>query len=421
MTNPAAPAIDQSARDPLAGIRVLDFTIMLAGPYCTRYLADLGADVIKIESPEGDYIRQREPKRDGCSAYFGHLNAGKRSVVLDLKQPAALAAVQRLVAQCDVLVENFRPGVMKRLGLDYPTLAAINPRLIYCSLSGFGQTGPDALRPAYAQIVQAASGYDLAYAGYQDGPAGAEDGPEGSQGNPAKPLAGPNRPANTGIFIADVLGGVFSYSAVLAALNQRHATGRGQMIDATLIEGMLSLMPYEVQEAQFPAPSRRPVYPPFKTLDGYLMVSAISPKNFEALLEALGFAQWRSDPMLATESARQANWGVVMARIEAWSALRSSGECTGILIDAGVPVTPYLTVRQALDEPQLAHRGSLATVRDGAGSYRVPNLPFKFSEGRVEVRGHVPALGEHTEQVLSEIAKLSAEEARSLVVPARQG
>src|ERR1700689_1030140 len=154
---------------PLAGVRVLDFTIMMAGPYCTRFLADLGADVIKIEAAEGDYIRQRAPKHDGHSAYFGHLNAGKRSVVLDLKKASAISVAKRLAAQSDVIVENFRPGVMARFGLDYATLGALNPRLIYCSLSGFGQTGPDAERPAYAQIVQAASGYELAFAGYQDG------------------------------------------------------------------------------------------------------------------------------------------------------------------------------------------------------------------------------------------------------------
>ena len=204
-----------SKTGPLSGIRVLDFTIMMAGPYATRYLADMGADVIKIEAPEGDYIRQREPLRDGCSAYFGHLNAGKRSVCLDLKDPASVAAVKKMVESADVVVENFRPGAMARLGLGYEALSAINPRLVYCSVSGFGQTGPDAERPAYAQIVMAASGYEVAFAGYQD------------HGD---------RPANTAIFIADVLGALFAYSGILAALNHRHATGRGQHVDTTLME-----------------------------------------------------------------------------------------------------------------------------------------------------------------------------------------
>jgi CoA:oxalate CoA-transferase len=376
--------------DPLHGIRVLDFTIMMAGPYCTRFLADMGADVIKIEAPEGDYIRQREPLRDGRSAYFGHLNAGKRSVCLDLKDPDALAAVKKLVATCDVVVENFRPGAMQRLGLGYETLKALNPRLVYCSISGFGQTGPDAQRPAYAQIVQAASGYEAAFAGYQG------DGEGDVQ-----------RPANAAIFTADVLGALFAYSGILAALNQRHATGVGQHIDTTLFESMLLLMPYEVQEAQFPALRRRPVYPPLKASDGFVMLAAVSPRNFEALLDAIGIDRWRDDPMLATDRARQQNWSEVMGRVEAWTESRSAAECERVIGGAGVPITRYRSVREAIDQPQLAHRGSLATVDDGAGAYLVPNLPFKFSGGRVEVRGHVPALGEHTQDVLAEAARLT--------------
>ena len=374
--------------DPLQGIRVIDFTTMMAGPYCTRFLADLGADVIKIEAPDGDYIRQRPPLRDGHSAYFGHLNAGKRSVCLDLKEPTSLAAVRRLVATADVLVENFRPGVMQRLGLGDAALRAQNPRLVYCSISGFGQTGPAAQRPAYAQIVQAASGYEAAIARYQG-----DESPDGA----------PKRPANVAIFTADVLGALFAYSGILAALNQRHASGVGQHVDTSLFESMLSLMPYEVQEAQFPAPARRPVYPPLQARDGFLMLAAVSPRNFEALLDAIGVDGWRADPMLTSDRARQQNWSAVMARIEAWTAGRSVAECERVIAGAGVPITRYATVRDALMEPQLAHRGSLAPVVDGAGSYRVPNLPFRLSDGRVEVRGRVPALGEHTAEVLAEL------------------
>ncbi|GAP38118.1 CaiB/BaiF CoA transferase family protein [Piscinibacter sakaiensis] len=375
--------------DPLHGQRVLDFTTMMAGPYCTRFLADMGADVIKIESPEGDYIRQREPLRDGHSAYFGHLNAGKRSACLDLKDPASLAAVKTLVRSCDVLVENFRPGAMQRLGLGYDELKALNPRLIYCSISGFGQTGPDAQRAAYAQIVQAASGFELAFAGYQG------DGTTET------------RPANQAIFTADVLGALFAYAGILAALNQRHVTGLGQHVDTTLFESMLLLMPYEVQEAQFPAARRRPVYPPLKASDGFVMLSAVSPRNFEALLDAIGFDGWRDDPMLATDRGRQQHWGEVMTRVEAWTSSRTAAECVRVIGDAGVPITRYGSVRDALAEPQLAHRGSLATVHDAAGAFRVPNLPFKLSGAHIGVRAKVPALGEHTREVLDEAARLA--------------
>ena len=171
----------------LDGLKVLDFSTTIAGPYCGRLLADMGADVVKIESPEGDVLRARPPLRNGASAAFGQLNAGKKSVTLDLKKPAALAAVHRMAEQADIIVENFRPGVMKRLGLDYATLAKVNPRLVFCSMSGYGQTGPSAERPAYAPVIHAASGYDLAHLGYQQGR---------------------TRPDFCGIFHADVVSGV---------------------------------------------------------------------------------------------------------------------------------------------------------------------------------------------------------------------
>ena len=367
---------------PLQRVRVLDFTSMMAGPYATRYLADLGADVIKVEPAEGDYIRQRLPLRSGFSAYFSHLNAGKRSIVLDLKHPAGIQAAKDLALQCDVMVEAFRPGVLKRLGLDPQALMAANPRLIVCSVSGFGQSGPASQRPAYAQIVQAESGYELAFAGYQDNG---------------------DRPANTAIFFADVLGGTFAFSGILAALNQRHATGRGQWVDSTLMESMLNLLPYEVQEAQFPAAKRRPVYPPFRTQDGFLMIAAVNPRNFEALLDAIAVPHWRDDPRMKNDAARQAHWSEVMAAVEAWTASRSAAECEQHLAAAGVPVTVYRTVRDALTDAQFAHRGSLATVRDGGGEHQVPNLPYRMSESVVEVGASTPNLGEHTHAVLAEL------------------
>src|SRR3546814_295037 len=152
----------EPANNALDGLRVLDFSAMIAGPYCTRWLADLGAEVIKVEPLDGDYIRTRDPIRDGSSAYFGHLNAGKRSIALDLKNPEAAAIARRLATISDVVVENYRPGVMQRLGLDFAALSTENPRLVYCAISGFGQSGPDAARPAFAQIVHAASGFEMA-------------------------------------------------------------------------------------------------------------------------------------------------------------------------------------------------------------------------------------------------------------------
>src|SRR6201997_1618794 len=226
----------------LDGGRVLDFTTTIAGPHCTRLLADLGAEVIKIEAPDGDMMRTRPPMRSGASTSFGQLNAGKKSLALDLKSPRGVEAVRRLVASADVVVENFRPGVMRRFGLDYDALRPIKPDLVYCAISGYGQTGPSAELPAYAPVIHAASGYDLAHMAYQ-GEA--------------------RRPDYCGIYIADVLTGTYAFGAILAALHQRQATGRGQMIDVSMLESMLSLTLSEIQAAQFSLPSLgRPIFGP---------------------------------------------------------------------------------------------------------------------------------------------------------------
>src|SRR5437773_1758448 len=255
---------DQPLNSPLDGIRVLDFSIMLAGPYCARLLADVGAEVIKIEPPEGDDMRLRSPLRDGDSTYFGQLNAGMRSLALDLKNVEAIELVHRLVAEADILVENFRPGVMDRLGLGYDALRKINPRLIYCSISGYGQSGPAAERAAYAMIVHAESGFDRSLARY----AGDRD-----------------RPASGAIFVADVLGGIFGFSAIQTALVHRARTGQGQRIDVALMDCMLNLLVYELQEAQFPIRSPRPTYGPVRAKDGDLLTAPVTSRNFTSLCE----------------------------------------------------------------------------------------------------------------------------------------
>src|SRR5213080_2083617 len=277
----------EAATAPLEGIRVLDFSIMLAGPYCARLLADVGAEVIKIEPPEGDDMRLRTPLRDGHSAYFGQLNAGKRSLALDLKSADAIRLVHQLVAETDILVENFRPGVMERLGLGYEALRKINPRLIYCSISGYGQSGPAAERAAYAMIVHAESGFDrslMRYAGDRD------------------------RPAAGAIFVADVLGGIFGYAAIQTAMVQRARTGVGQRIDLALMDCMLNLLVYELQEAQFPVTTPRPTYGPVRAADGDVLVVPITARNFTALCEVTGLAELRDDPRFASLPLRNANW-----------------------------------------------------------------------------------------------------------------
>lgn len=388
----------EATTGPLAGVTVLDFTIFMAGPYCTRIMADLGAEVIKIEPPEGDQIRLRPPLRDGHSGYFAQLNCGKKSVVLNLKQPEAIAAIRKLVDKVDVVIENYRPGVMKRLGLDYPALSRINPRLIYCSVSGFGQTGPVADRPAYAPIIHAASGYDHANMTYQPGK---------------------QEPGRTGIFVADVLGGLYALSGIQAALIARARTGRGEFIDVSLMDCMLNMMVYEFQEAQFPTNNyRRPVYSPLRTTDGFIIVAPTSQNNFESLADVVGHPEWKFDQRFARVRNREQNWDALTALIEQWTETRTMADCIRVLTDAGIPCSRYQTIQETLRDPHLLERGSFAAIDDGAGQLLVPNQPFRMSASQVAASPTVPRMNQHAEAVLSELAGLSSEEIGQLQKPA---
>jgi crotonobetainyl-CoA:carnitine CoA-transferase CaiB-like acyl-CoA transferase len=369
-------------RDILHGVRVLDFTTTIAGPHCTRLLADLGADVVKIEGPDGELMRSRPPLRDGVSSYFGQLNAGKKSLVLDLKQPAAIDIVKRLVARADVVVENFRPGVMARLGLDYATLAAIRPDLVYCAVSGYGQTGPSSSLPAYAPVIHAASGYDLAHLSYQDGR---------------------TRPDNNGVFIADVLSGTYAFGAIMAALYRRRDSGHGQMVDVSMLESMLSMTLSEIQRAQFPiAPPGRPMFGPLQTRDGYLMLAVASERTFSDLARAAGRPDWIEDPRFAAYSDRRRNWHLFMDELELWSQELTTAECQAAFDRFGVPCSPYRTVEEAMGDAQLIHRDAFAEVRDAAGAFKALNPPFRFSASPAHARPFASALGEHSDQVLAE-------------------
>jgi CoA:oxalate CoA-transferase len=364
------------------GLRVLDFSTTIAGPHCTRMLADMGAEVIKIEAADGETMRTRPPVRDGFSSVFGQLNAGKKSLVLDLKSSKAIEIVRRLVANTDILVENFRPGVMRRLKLDYGALHELNPKLIYCSISGYGQTGPSAELPAYAPVIHAASGYDMAHLSYQ---------PERA------------RPDYCGIYHADVVTGVYAFGAISAALYQRKENQRGQHIDVSMLESMLSLTLNEVQWSQFEVtlPSR-PMFGPVETADGYVMVAIASEKTFQTLVRTSGHPHWISDPRFAKYADRRDNWKDLMDGIETWSRTLSTAECLAVLNENGVPSSAYRTVAEALADPQLAHRGALAEVEDGGGTFRVMNLPFRMSEARVAAGKRAATLGEHTLAVLRE-------------------
>ena len=381
-------AASSSSEGILDGIRVLDFTAMMSGPYATRLMADLGAEVLKIEPPEGDHIRSRPPTRQGRSTYFAQLNAGKKSMALDLKKPEAIRLVKQLVAGADALVENYRPGVMQRLGLDYETLAAINPKLVYCSISGFGQTGSWSGRSAYAPVLHAGSGYDVANLSYQDGI---------------------ERPLKNGIFIADVLGGALAFGAVQAALFKALRTGRGDQVDLSLMDAMLGMLVYECQEAQFPADRRRPLYQPTKARDGFLLIAPVSQNNFEALARATGHPEWVSDPRFATIHAREHHWGELMALLDDWAGPRSAAECEAAMHAGGVPCSRYYSVSEAMAAPPVVERGVLQTIRDGSGAFQMTNPAFRFREAPAHARDSVPELGEHGPALLRGLGLTAAQ------------
>lgn len=364
------------------GLRVLDFSTTIAGPHCTRMLADMGAEVIKIEPAEGETMRTRPPLRNNFSTVFGQLNVGKKSLVLDLKSPNANEIIHRLVAGADILVENFRPGVMRRLKLDYGSLQALNPKLIYCSISGYGQTGPSAELPAYAPVIHAASGYDMAHLAYQPGR---------------------SRPDYCGIYHADVLTGVYAFGAISAALYQRQGTQRGQHIDVSMLESMLSLTLNELQWSQFEVTlPKRPMFGPLETADGYVMVAVASEKTFQSLVKAAGHPGWITDPRFAKYADRRNNWEALMNGVETWSRLLTTEKCLAELNGHGVPCSAYRTVAEALSDPQIAHRGGLSEVADGGGTFKVLNLPFRMSGAHVSAGKRIATLGEHTVAFLRE-------------------
>jgi crotonobetainyl-CoA:carnitine CoA-transferase CaiB-like acyl-CoA transferase len=334
-------------------------------------------------------MRTRPPVRSGCSTAFGQLNVGKKSLVLDLKSPAAIEVVRRLVASADILVENFRPGVMRRLKLDYGSLQQLNPKLIYCSISGYGQSGPSAELPAYAPVIHAASGYDMAHLSYQPGR---------------------TRPDYCGIYHADVLTGVYAFGAISAALYQRHGSQSGQHIDVSMLESMLSLTLNELQWCQFEVkPTQRPMFGPVETADGYVMLAIASEKTFQSLVNVIGHPGWIADPRFAKYSDRRDNWADLMDGVETWSRTLTTEKCVTALNEQGVPCSAYRTVAEALRDPQIAHRGALSEVRDGGGTFKVLNLPFRMSGTSVSAGKRMATLGEHTLALLGE-AGLSQDE-----------
>ena len=397
-----------SASKPLRGVTVLDLTRVLAGPFCTMVLRDLGADVIKIEPPEGDEARAfgpflpgPEPGGRGASAYFTSLNCGKRSVVLDLKQEAGRSALAALIGRADVLVENFRPGTLARLGFPPERLRQLNPGLVYAAVSGFGATGPAAGRPAYDLIIQALSGL-MSITGSEP-PAGAEQ----------ESAAARSGRVRVGTSIADLVSGLYAAIGIAAALFGRAQSGRGAALDLAMLDATVSVLENAIARYQVtgaaPAPlgTRHPSITPFETYataDDEIVVAAGNDRLFETLCTVLGRRGLAADPRFAGNAARNAHAAELKRELESALARRPGRTWLARLAAAGVPAAPVRTVADLFDDPQLAARGMLLPV-SGGGGLKVPGSPLKFAGAPPErTRPPAPALGEHTGEVLAELA-----------------
>ncbi|NGY04042.1 CaiB/BaiF CoA transferase family protein [Solimonas terrae] len=381
---------------PLQGIRVLDFTRVLAGPAATMALADLGAEVLKIEPPgTGDDTRTFPPFRDEVSHYFISGNRGKKSIVIDLKTEAGVALAKDLAAQCDIVVENYRPGVMDRLGLGYETLSALNPRLIYCAISGFGMTGPLRDKPSFDIVVQALSGA-LSVNGEPGG-----------------------LPTKLGIPLGDLVGGINGPIAILAALHERSVTGRGRLIDVSLLDGLVGMLGYLAQLAFFtgedpkPQGSQHPNLVPygvFPASDGSIIIACLTNAFWARICKALGMDEQMLDPRFDTLQKRRDQRALVNEMISERTRQKTVAELEALLSEHQVPNAPILGIREALAQPQAVAR-ELVVETEHAVLGRIPivNRPIRFPGDPQPVPTAPPVLGQHTDEILGEVLGLSAE------------
>jgi CoA:oxalate CoA-transferase len=375
---------------PLSGLKILDFSAVYAGPICTRLLADCGADVIKVEPPQGgDLIRG--PK--GVSRVFVHFNAGKRSIAIDLKTPGGQKLARKLALEADVMIENFRPGVMKRFNLDYETIKKIHPKVVYCSISGFGQSGPFVNRAAYAPIAHAASGFDMAHTRSQEDPKG--------------------KPANWGIMIGDMLTGSYAFGAIQTALLGSHRTGQGEHIDVTMMESMMMLIPGQIQAAQVDDAPAAGGFHPINVKDGFVMICIVSEKNLRELCDAMDRPDMLTDERFSRK-LRFRHTAEFIAEIESWSLELSATECEAKLNQFGVPCSVYNNPEDLFAHPQLLTRQAFTEVEDSYGSYWIQNAPFQFAGADISTSTEVPLLGEHTDEILAQVLNLSEKEISDL-------
>ncbi len=374
---------------PLDGVRVLDLSRVLAGPYCTALLADLGAEIIKLEPPQGDDYRHIGPFKDGESALFTLNNRGKQSLVLDLKDADDLALAREIAERVDVVVENFRPGVAARLGLGAEALRARNPRLIYCSISGFGQEGPFRDLPAYDLVVQAMSGLMAA------------TGEEGGA------------PLKAGESVADLIAGLFASWSILAALVQRNATGQGATLDVAMYDALFSMLTtshaLHLYAGVPPARvgNRHPLSTPFgcfATSDGQVVIAVLNGKQFQRLAALIGRPEIANDPRFATDESRTGHEPALRAAIEAWSGRLTTEEAVAALAAEGLPTAPIWDIAQAAGNAHSAARGLVSELPHPVlGSAPVVGQPVRFDGAKPIATTSAPRLGGDRAAVLKEL------------------
>ncbi|MBX5445746.1 MAG: CoA transferase [Sphaerobacter sp.] len=376
---------------PFAGVRVLDLSRILSGPYCTMVLADYGAEVIKVERPgAGDDTRHWGPPFiGGESGYFLSINRNKKSITVDMSTPEGREIIYRLARTADVAIENFRPGTADRLGIGYERLRQENPSIIYCSISGFGQTGPYRDRPGYDALAQAMSGM-MAITGEPDGP-----------------------PMKHGMSIADIGAGMWAVFAIAAALYHRERTGEGQAIDVSLLDAQLSWLTYAA--GNYFASGKNPgrygsahpnivPYQPFATADGYIMLAVGNDRLWQQFCQAAGRPELADQPGFRTNAERVTNRADVVATVGEIMAQRTTAEWMELLERAGIPAGPINTVEQILDDPHVLAREMVVTLQHPtAGEIKTVGIPAKLSDTPGTVRSAPPLLGQHTDEILAEL------------------
>jgi len=386
---------------PLEGVKVLSFALHLAGPFCTMLLCDLGAEVIKIEPPgKGDPARRNFPFIDGISSYFLSINRGQKSITLNLRNERAKKAVFELVKKVDILVENFRPGVMERLGFSYEVISRLNPGIIYASVSGFGQKGPYKSKPAFDMIAQGMGGTTSI------------------TGEPGRP------PMRVGFSIGDIGAALFAALAILAALHEREKSGRGQWIDVAMMDSQVALCEnacvryFATGEIPQPLGSRHPLMTPFQifpTKDGYIVLITVPEEDWQKFCRLAGREDLLSDGRFQSHPDRIKNYQAFEPTMNELMKTKTTGEWLALLEPAGIMCGPVNNIAQVVNDPHILVREMIAEVEHPrVGKLRVTGTPMKFSRTPCKIEKACPDVGEHTMEILSRMLGMSREEVENL-------